>query len=165
MLKKTAQITLLAVTFTGSAAAWTDPAHDIVGEWQLVSAELTIGSNTFPTFNAETHQMVKIITDSHFAFVSKGPERPQFSSYALTDAEKLIAFSNFGGGAGRYSITGNKYTEHVEYSQYPNYEGQSLTFSITIEGDTLTQEGHYPITRLGLGDTDGYVKEVYRRIR
>lgn len=137
----------------------------IQGEWQLVSAELTVGEQTFPTFNPDTHQMIKIITDSHFSYLSKGPVRPQFSSYSPSGKEKQIAFENFGGGAGRYSLDGDIYTEHVEYSMYPNYEGHSLVFKVTIEGEFLVQEGPYPIKKLGLGDNDGYVKEVYRRLR
>ncbi len=134
------------------------------GEWQLMSAELIVGENTFPTFDPTTHQMMKIMTDSHFAFASKGPERPNFTSYALSTDEKVVAFENFGGGAGRYEFDGTTYTEHVDYSKYPNYEGKSLSFKVTIEGDILTQEGTYPLVALGLGKEDGYVKEVYQRI-
>ncbi|MEX0299538.1 MAG: lipocalin-like domain-containing protein [Kordiimonas sp.] len=140
-------------------------AADIIGEWQLVSAELTIGDNSFPTFDPQTHEMIKVITDSHFMFLSKGPQRPRFSSYQPTHAEKVTAFDNFGGGGGTYSLEGHNYTEHVKYSIFPNYEGMSLSFKVTITEDQLVQEGHYPIVKLGLGSRDGYVKEVYRRIR
>ncbi len=139
--------------------------ENIIGEWQLVSAELTIDGNTFPTFNPATHEMIKIITDSHFAFLSKGPVRPRFSSYQLSQQEKMTAFDNFGGGGGTYNLTGHTYTEHVDYSIFPNYEGMSLSFKITVTEDSLIQEGHYPIVALGLGEKDGFVKEVYKRIR
>lgn len=154
------------IAFSVGLLAFTAKAADvdIVGEWQLVSAELTIGEQTFPTFNPDTHQMIKILTDSHFAFVSKGPIRPRFSSYSLSTDDKITAFDNFGGGAGRYEFDGTTYTEHVEFSQYPNYEGSSLQFKVTIEGDMLVQEGRYPIVALGLGEKDGYIKEVYQRI-
>lgn len=135
------------------------------GEWQLISAELTLGSNTFPTFNAETHEMIKIFTATHFAFVSKGPNRTNFSSYSLTSGEKVVAFDNFGGGAGRYEFDGLNYVEHVDFSIYPNYEGKSLSFKVTIVEDILIQEGHYPIVSLGLGEEDGYVREIYKRIQ
>jgi hypothetical protein len=134
------------------------------GSWQLVKEEVRINGNSIPTFDPKTHKMTKIFNKTHFAFTSIGPNRPRFSSYSLTDAEKVVAFENFGGGAGRYSYENGYLTEHIEHMNYPNYEGVSITFKITLEGDTLIQEGDYPIRELGLGESNGYLYSVFKRI-
>ena len=161
--------TVLAFVLLFIACSGQDPSEEIatplIGSWQLVSEELRFGDQTVPTFDSKTQKMMKIFNDTHFAFVSIGNERPRFSSYGLTDAEKVLAFNNFGGGGGRYTYENGQLTEHIEYMNYPNYEGMSITFKITIDGDTMIQEGHYPIVKLGLGDSDGYLYSVFTRIK
>jgi hypothetical protein len=147
-----------------SIATKASPAQSLVGSWQLMHEEIRINGKTIPTFNPATHKMMKLFNDTHFAFVSHGDKRPRFTSYQLTPEEKVIAFENFGGGGGRYTFADGYLTEHIEYMNYPNYEGESIRFKITIDGDTLIQEGDYPITQLGLGDADGYLYSVFKRI-
>ncbi len=139
--------------------------QSLVGSWQLMHEEIRINGKTIPTFNPATHKMMKLFNDTHFAFVSNGDKRPRFTSYQLTPEEKVIAFENFGGGGGRYTFADGYLTEHIEYMNYPNYEGESIRFKITIDGDTMIQEGDYPITKLGLGDADGYLYSVFKRIK
>ncbi|WP_052262496.1 lipocalin-like domain-containing protein [Pseudoalteromonas luteoviolacea] len=135
------------------------------GEWQLELETLTIGEQKYTTFDGTNREMKKIFTDSHFAFSSIGTNRPRFSSYSLTKEQKAIAFDNFGGSLGRYSYENNILTEHIEYSSFPNYEGVSIPFKITIMGDTMIQEGNYPLIELGLGEQDGYLRATFKRIK
>ena len=141
------------------------PEQSLAGSWQLMHEEIRINGKTIPTFNPATHKMMKLFYDTQFAFVSNGDKRPRFTSYQLTPEEKVIAFENFGGGGGRYTFADGYLTEHIEYMNYPNYEGESIRFKITIDGDTMIQEGDYPITKLGLGDADGYLYSVFKRIK
>ena len=141
------------------------PEQSLAGSWQLMHEEIRINRKIIPTFNPATHKMMKLFNDTHFAFVSNGDKRPRFTSYQLTPEEKVIAFENFGGGGGRYTFADGYLTEHIEYMNYPNYEGESIRFKITIDGDTMIQEGDYPITKLGLGDADGYLYSVFKRIK
>ena len=134
------------------------------GEWQLELETLTIGAQKYTTFDGKSREMIKIFTDSHFAFSSIGTNRPRFSSYQLTKEQKVVAFDNFGGSLGRYSYEDNTLTEHIEYSSFPNYEGISISFKITITGDTMIQEGLYPLIELGLGEQDGYLRSTFKRI-
>jgi hypothetical protein len=134
------------------------------GEWKLELETLAIGDQTYSTFDGKSREMIKMFTDSHFAFSSKGTNRPRFSSYQLTTEQKVVAFDNYGGSLGRYSYENNILTEHIEYSSFPNYEGMSIRFTITITGDTMVQEGVYPLIALGLGDQDGYLRSTFTRI-
>lgn len=161
-------ICALGITLSGcgmtSRQSASVTAGTVEGSWQLVSEEIRINGNSYPTFDPKTRKMTKIFNKTHFAFTSIGNNRPQFSSYTLTDTEKVVAFDNFGGGAGRYDYENGYLTEHIEHLSYPNYEGVSITFKITLEGDTLIQEGDYPIRKLGLGESDGYLYSVFKRI-
>ena len=169
MYRKTALLIVVVLSMltacasqTSTATTYTKPS--VIGSWQLLSEEIRIGGHAYPTFDTKTRKMMKIFNDTHFVFVSIGNERPRFSSYLLTDAEKIVAFDNFGGGGGRYTYENGFLTEHVEYMNYPNYEGESIKFKVTIDGDTLIQEGDYPIKKFGLGDQDGYLYSVFKRI-
>ena len=141
-----------------------NPDIELKGQWKLISSELTIGENAISLFDPKTHKMIKLFTHNHFAFVSKGPHRKKFASASPSEREKIMAFENFGGGGGSYSIAGNKYTENVEYCHFPNYEGMRFEFRLTMEGNKLIQQGNYPLKALGFGEQDGFLKEVYERV-
>jgi hypothetical protein len=140
-------------------------ADTLESEWQLELETLAIGEQKYITFDGKSRAMIKIFTDSHFAFSSIGTNRPRFSSYQLTKEQKVVAFDNFGGSLGRYNYEDNMLTEHIEYSSFPNYEGVSISFKITISGDTMIQEGIYPLIELGLGDQNGYLRSIFKRIK
>ncbi|MCF6442915.1 lipocalin-like domain-containing protein [Pseudoalteromonas luteoviolacea] len=135
------------------------------GEWQLELETLVIGDQKYTTFDGKSREMIKIFTDSHFAFSSIGTNRPRFNSYQLTKEQKVVAFDNFGGSLGRYSYKNNILIEHIEYSSFPNYEGVSIPFKVSITGDTMIQEGAYPLVKLGLGEQDGYLRATFKRIK
>lgn len=135
------------------------------GAWKLELETLAIGEQKYTTFDGKNREMIKIFTDSHFAFSSVGTARPRFSSYQLTKDQKIVAFDNYGGSLGRYSYENYTLTEHIEYSSFPNYEGISIPFKITISGETMVQEGIYPLIELGLGDQDGYLRSTFKRIK
>ncbi|GLQ17444.1 lipocalin-like domain-containing protein [Maritalea porphyrae] len=138
-------------------------ASDLLGEWRLVSAELTTKGSTTSIYDPKW-EFVKIFTQTHFAFLTRLPEdRAPFSAEA-TDAELLRGAKSFNAGGGRYDLAGADYIEHIQYCSYPNYEGQSIAFKLTFVDGVLTQEGIYPLKRLGFGDTDGYLVESYERL-
>lgn len=143
----------------------TNQAISIEGEWNLLSETLTIGDEKYTTFDSNSRKMIKIFTDSHFAFSSIGSNRERFDSYQLTDQQKITAFDNFGGAMGRYTFSNSILTEHIQFSSFPNYEGMSIPFKITIESDTMIQEGHYPLIELGLGKQNGYLYSIFQRIK
>ncbi|WP_052772069.1 lipocalin-like domain-containing protein [Vibrio mexicanus] len=134
----------------------------LLGEWQLVDAYMTVEGETNQTF-AANRTMVKLFTPTHFSFYSKEANRPAFST-EVTDEERLAASKTLDTGGGTYQLIGDQYTENVVYCTYPNYEGKSITFTVTITENELIQEGVYPLKELGFGDQDGYVKEIYRKV-
>lgn len=137
------------------------PEH-LLGQWQLESSNITIGSETHSHFDA-SKKRIKLFTLTHFALFSRSHDRTPFSR-GVPDAERLAAAKTFDAACGRYSINAGIYTEHVDYASFPNYEGQELQFKLSFDGNTLVQEGIYPLKRLGFSDQDGFLSETYSRL-
>lgn len=101
----------------------------ITGTWKLLTGTLIENNDTTVTDYTKQAAFVKIINDSHFAFLhhdlSKGKDSP-------------IVFS---AGGGSYDLEDSTYTEHLEYCTAREWEGNNFTFTITIRNDTLTQWG------------------------
>ncbi len=133
------------------------------GKWQIESAFLTINGEKISTVDS-SRVMMKIFTDTHFAFFSKELIRDKFEKAEPSTSEQLKAYRTFDAGGGRYKIEGSKYTEFVEYCTHPNYEGEEITFDIMISDGKLVQQGIYPLVKLGLGSEDGYMIETYNFI-
>jgi len=135
--------------------------QQLLGQWILVAAEMTINGKTENSFDPK-RKMVKLYTPTHFSFYSKEDNRPAFSPQ-VSDKERLAASKTLDTGGGSYQLNNDEYTEYVEYCSYPNYEGKSIKFTLSLEQDTLVQEGPYPLKALGFAEQDGYIKETYIR--
>lgn len=143
-------------------------AKQIIGRWQLVAAELTVAGQVSNTFDAKRTMIKHFTACGRFYFHAKTADRVPFSP-AITDEERLAACKTLDFGAGRYRLKGDEYIEDIEVCSYPNYEGKSIGFSLSVQGEgeqaTLIQQGVYPLKMLGFGNQDGYVKETYRRLK
>ena len=94
-------------------------------------------------------QMIKIINDSHFAFLRHDLNKGQDS------------LATFVAGGGPYTLEGNRYTEHLEYCSAREWEGTAFEFTVAIEGDTLVQQGIEKVESIGV---ERYNIEKYVRI-
>jgi len=141
-------ITFLSACTTGTG----DKAQQEIplkGTWKLVSGtKVAKGLTTFTDYTKD-QQMIKIINDSHFAFL-KHDLKP--------DAEGK---NNFDAGGGSYQLAGNEYTEHLDYYHNKNWEGKTFTFKVMIKNDTLIQTGIEKIESEGIDQT---ITEKYVRI-
>lgn len=129
---------------TGQSA--TAPA--IVGTWQLVRATLIEKGDTAVTDYTKNVSFIKIINDTHFAFLK----------HSLTkEADSTEAFT---AGGGRYELANNQYTEHLAYCNDRQWEGHDFTFTLTMKGDTLIQRGVEKIEAAGIDrlNTEEYVR-------
>ena|SRR5688572_6426087 len=100
------------------------------GTWQLISGTLIDKGDTTLTDYTRGIQMIKIINDSHFAFLNHDLNKGKDSTAA-----------QFVAGGGRYELTSDNYTEHLEYCSDRQWEGNDFVFTIQIKDDTLTQSG------------------------
>ena len=99
------------------------------GTWRLVSGTtITKGVSTVTDYTKES-TMIKIINDTHFAFLKHDLNSPKDSS------------NHFDAGGGSYTLTGDQYTEHLDYYSSRNWEGKTFPFTVSISNDTLIQRG------------------------
>ena len=99
------------------------------GTWRLISGTtITKGVATVTDYTKDS-KFIKIINDSHFAFL-KHDLHPQKDSS-----------NHFDAGGGSYTLNGDQYTEHLDYYIDHNWEGKPFTFTVSIHNDTLVQRG------------------------
>lgn len=100
----------------------------ITGTWKLLTGTLIEKGDTTVTDYTKNVSFIKIINDTHFAFLQH-------------DLNKGKDSAVFVAGGGKYSLRDSLYTEHLEYCSDRNWEGNDFTFTISFNKDTLIQKG------------------------
>jgi hypothetical protein len=120
------------------------------GTWQLVSGTTITKGVSVVTDYTKNQSMIKIINDTHFAFLRHDLNTKKDSS------------NHFDAGGGSYTLTGNKYTEHLDYYTDKNWEGKTFDFTVTIKNDTLIQKGLEKVESEGI---DRIIIEKYIKVK
>ena len=105
------------------------------GTWKLLTGTLIEKGDTTITNYTKHLSFVKVINDSHFAFLQHDTRKDS---------------TNFSAGGGRYELKGDQYTEHLEYCSAKEWEGHDFVFTVTIKNDTLIQQGVEKIEAQGI---------------
>lgn len=122
----------------------------LAGTWRLLNDSIITGPDTAVTdYSTSQQKMLKIINDSHFAFLRHDINQGKDSANAF-----------FSAGAGTYTLEGDQYTEHLDFFNMREWEGHSFKFTVSIKKDTLTQRG---IERLEDQGIDRFIIETYVR--
>lgn len=101
----------------------------IIGTWKLISGTLIEKGDTTITDYTKNTSFIKILNDSHFAFLQHDLKKGKDSAAV------------FVAGGGRYSLKDSSYTEHLEYCSAREWEGNDFPFTLTITNDTLVIRG------------------------
>lgn len=155
MKKHYVLFSILAITASCSEETKNDPeisaTTPIEGTWKLLTGTIIEKGDTTITDYTKNKSFIKIINDSHFAFLLHDLSKGKDSSSA-----------EFSAGGGSYSLAGNNYTEHLEYCNAREWEGHDFSFTITISGDTLIQSGVEKIEAQGINRINA---EKYIRVK
>ena len=121
----------------------------IEGTWQLISGTLIEKGDTVVTDYTKNISFIKIINDTHFAFLQHDLKKGQDSSAVFVS------------GGGRYSLDGSSYTEHLEYCSARNWEGNDFKFTISVDVDTLIITGVEKVEGAGVNriNIEKYIKQ------
>jgi hypothetical protein len=113
-------------------------AKPILGTWQLLSGTIIERGDTTITDYTKNRSFIKIINESHFAFLL----------HDLNKGKDSTALFSSGGGS--YLLKDSSYTEHLEYCSDRSWEGNDFTFTVAIKDDTLIQRGIEKIASEGV---------------
>ena len=130
---------------TGDNKARSKP---IVGTWKLLKGTLIEKGDTTVTDYTNGREFIKIINDTHFAFLS----------HELNN----LSDSAFSAGGGYYSLQDSSYTEHLVYCSDRQWEGNAFSFVVSISNDTLIQQGIEKIDSIGVNRIN---IEKYARVK
>jgi len=144
----TAIFLLLISCNTAVQNSETKPAIIIKGTWKLLTGTLIEKGDTVVTDYTKGKEFIKIINDTHFAFLSHDLNKGK---------DPDAAYSS---GGGNYSLKDSLYTEHLVYCSDRQWEGNSFQFTVTINNDTLLQQGIEKIDSIGVNriNVEKYVR-------
>jgi len=109
-----------------------------MGTWQLVSRTVIEKGKTVTTASNNKESFIKVINDSHFAFLQHDLKKGKDSAAV------------FVAGGGKYSLKDSLYSEHLEYCSARNWEDNDFAFTVTLKNDTLTQSGVEKVASAGV---------------
>ena len=132
-----AGVSLLSCQSSSPAHEAAPVSNPLAGTWKLITGTLIEKGDTVVTSYTKDRSFIKIINDTHFAFLhhdlKKGKDSAIYSS-----------------GGGSYSLTDSLYTERLEYCTAREWEGHDFAFAIEIKNDTLIQSGVEKVESAGV---------------
>lgn len=111
----------------------------IAGTWQLITGTHIVNNDSVVTDYTKNISFIKIINDTHFAFLQHDLSKGKDSSAAV-----------FVAGGGSYLFNDSLYTEHLEYCSAREWEGNDVSFQIAVKNDTLMQSGVEKVESAGV---------------
>lgn len=120
----------------------------IEGTWKLLTGTLVENGDTTVTDYTRGKEFIKIINGTHFAFLD----------HDLNKGKDTTA--EYSSGGGHYTLNDSMYTENLEYCSAREWEGNKFNFVVSIQNDTLIQQGIEKIDSLGINriNTEKYVR-------
>jgi hypothetical protein len=113
-------------------------ANPMIGTWQLLKGTLIENGDTVITDYTRTISFIKIINETHFAFLQHDTRRGKEYD------------TSFVAGGGKYTLKDSIYTEQLEYCNARQWEGHEFNFTVSFNNDTLTQYGIEKIESAGI---------------
>jgi hypothetical protein len=149
------------IIFIMSCGTKKEPAADVVknahadsitltGTWRLVFSKVIKGKDTLNTYPVKDQEMIKLFNGSHFAFFKHDVTKGKGSA------------ASYESGAGTYVLSGNNYTEHLEYCNARGWEDKHFSFTLELHQDTLIQRGIEKIDSLNVNHE---IVEAYIKVR
>ena len=140
---------LLSCNTSTSPEVQEKPRLPVEGTWELISGTTIEKGDTVITDYTHGQKMIKIINATHFAFLR----------HDLTKGKDSAIYSS---GGGTYTLKKDQYTEHLDYCNEREWEGNAFSFTVSIKNDTLTQTGIEKVENAGINRLN---IEKYKRVK
>jgi len=111
----------------------------LLGMWKLVSASSTTstGQRNEAPYGLNPVGFLTYSEDGRVtALISYGGRKPLSAAAGMEDQAE--AFKTFLAYAGRYTLSDDKVTHHVDISSIQSYVGKDLIRSVKFQGDQIT---------------------------
>ena len=140
------------VWFAMAGAAKAEPLNQVLGTWQMVSAQIDPGGSNRPAYGSEPKSLLVFTPDMHVIEVMTDSTVPRFASDARghgTADENQAAIAGSIGWFGTYTIDdiGQLSGDRVEGSTFPNWVGDVRTLKdlhIVVDGDRMMEHFRRP---------------------
>jgi hypothetical protein len=142
---------LLAISSCIISCEQKKTTHPLIGTWRLLSGTIIEKNDTTITDYTRDREFLKIINETHFAFVSHDLNKGKDSATAF-----------YSSGGGSYTLKDSTYTENLQFCTAREWENNKFTFTVTITNDTLVQQG---IERIEGTSIDRMNIEKYVRVK
>jgi hypothetical protein len=141
-------ILAMAELIAFAAAVFGKTNDSLVGSWKLVSASsaTSSGERDEAPYGPDPVGFLSYTEDGRVAALISYGGRKRLSAGGGSPQEQAEAFRTFLSYAGRYTLTGDKVTHHVEISSIQNYVDRDLVRNVTFQDDRITLRT--PPTRL-----------------
>lgn len=116
----------------------TSDVERLVGTWKLVSASSTTskGERNETPYGANPLGFLTYTEEGRVtSLISYGGRKSL--SVGATPEEQALAFNTFLAYTGRYTLSGDKVTHHIEVSSIQNYVDKDLVRSLKFLGDQI----------------------------
>jgi len=155
-MKKLSFFAMAALALTALALASftiqhsTTKKRSLSGSWKLVSSKSITKKDTVDTSPAKGIETIKLYNDTHFTFFTH-------------NTDKSVA-PTYDSGAGTYTLSGNKYTEHLKYCSEREWENHDFNFTIQLTQNSFVQRG---VEKVDSGNVhiDHIIIETYVRVK
>jgi len=116
-----------------------DENNKLLGTWKLVSASSTTskGERNETPYGASPVGFLTYSADGVVTALISHSGRKSLSAGGGSLEEQAEAFRTFLAYAGRYTLTGNKVTHHVEIASIQNYVDKGLVRGVQFQGDRI----------------------------
>jgi hypothetical protein len=123
-----------------SEGGFGNASDKLVGTWKLVSASTTTstGERSETPYGLNPVGFLTYTDEGRIAAMISHSGRKALFSGGGSLEEQAEAFKTFFGYAGRYTVSGDKVTHHVEISSIENYVGRDLVRNVKFHGDRIT---------------------------
>jgi len=112
----------------------------LAGTWRLIGASSTtsVGENIENPYGEGPVGFLTYTVEGRISSVISYGGRKALSMGGGKIEEQAEAFKTFLAYAGRYTLSGDKLTHHIEVSSIQNYVGRDLVRTIKFDGDCMT---------------------------
>ena len=114
---------------------------DLVGVWTLEATYTEDDDgNRRPTLGDNPKGRIMYTADGYMAAMTGRGDR-QLPAAGASDADKAAAFDSYMTYTGRWSLSDNVVTHHIEHATNPNWIGTSRNRTIDHQGDCMVFSG------------------------